>query len=323
MTSTEESIHPSVSQDGTVAFAGLNSRTNLWLVNLAGGAKVESTRLTTDIEIDSAPSISRDGQRILYFRRLGNERQMILRRTDGPEIPPCAAKSHPDECKDKVPAGTRGMVAPSGDFIVYTKPNGTTRDIFQKRGPQWVEALVQRDGGELLDIAENTGTLLMADQSGVVLRNLNQGSAITILRNGPLVFDQASVSPDGRAIAYLGVRDAEHSQLFVAPFNRTAIDPTSSMAVTSAESWHDKPRWTAKGDALVYLSDRDGFPCIWKQEIGAGLKTLGPPTPVVHFHNVQVSPQHLSRLAFNLSVATDTVLYNAADVHANIWLAKR
>jgi hypothetical protein len=307
MSSTEEAITPSVGRDGSVAFAGVSAKINLWLAPLSG--RGSPRRLSSNIEIASAPSISRDGHRILYFRRLGNERRMILGETDGGEILNVA-----------VPAGTRGMIAASGAVMMYTKPRDGLEDLYQRRAPEWRETLLRKGTGGLLDITGDG--VLTADQSGISVLNLRAGTATRVIPNGELTFDQADVSADGNRIAYVGGRDAEHSQLFVAPYASGAVDTRRAQTIAGAEHWNDKPRWTADGRAVVYVSDRDGFTCIWKQQVSPALGLVGSPQAVVHFHREQLSPVHLSRVAFDLSVSHDSVLYNAGDLRANIWIAR-
>jgi Tol biopolymer transport system component len=307
MSSTEEAIDPSLGRDGSVAFAGVSAKINLWLAPLSG--RGSPRRLSLNIEIDSAPSISRDGQRILYFRRVGNERRMILRETDGVEILNVA-----------VPAGTRGMIAASGAIMMYTKPRDGLRDLYQRRAPEWRETLLRKGTGGLLDITGDG--VLTADQSGISVLNLRTGSAALVIPNGELTFDEADVSADGNWIAYVGDRDPEHSQLFVAPYAGGAVDTRHAQTIAGAEHWNDKPRWTADGRAVVYVSDRDGFTCIWKQQVSPAIGIVGSPQAVVHFHREQLSPAHLSRVAFDLSVSHDSVLYNAGDLRSNIWIAR-
>ena len=312
MSSTEEAIHPSMSRDGSIAFAGLSTKANLWLLPLNAGAGTGPShrRLGSNVEIDSTPSISRDGNRILYFRRQGNERRMILWEKEANEI-----------LNVPVPAGTRGIVDASGTSIVYTKPRADLRDLYERHAPAWTETLLLRDSGELVDLAGDTSIPLLANQAGIASVDLRSGKSTRIIRNGELTFDQAAVSPDGKWIAYAGTRDSQHTQLFVAPFGNAGVDTTRSQAITDDRDWNDKPRWTADGRAVVYISDRDGFTCIWKYPFSP-VGARSEPRALVHFHQARLSPMHLSRVAFNLSLSGNALLYNAADLRANIWIAR-
>ena len=71
------------------------------------------------------------------------------------------------------------------------------------------------------------------------------------------------------------------------------------------------------GKTVVYISDRDGFNCIWEQPVSGGAARA-----LSHFHRMRVSPVHLSRMAFNLSVGQDSFIYNAGDLRSNVWIAR-
>lgn len=304
--STQEEIEPAVSADGSIAFAGLDGQINLWLAALDGSG---ARRLGSNMEIDSMPSMSRDGKLILYFRRLGNDRWMIVRELAGNNI-----------LNVEVPAKTRGMMASSGQSIVYTSPRGAERDLYERRAPTWKEVPLGPAPGEVVDVIGDSAGVLVATRAGIEFIELSSGRSATILQNAKTTFDEAAVSPNGKQIAYLGVVNAEHSQVFVAPYENGSVLSQEAVPITTAEHWNDKPRWTEDGRAVIYISDRDGFVCIWKQE--AHGRTVGEPRSVLHFHQARISPMRLSRAAFNLSVSNNDVLYNANELRSNVWLAR-
>jgi hypothetical protein len=46
------------------------------------------------------------------------------------------------------------------------------------------------------------------------------------------------------------------------------------------------PRWSPDGALLYFLSERDGFRCLWAQRLEPTAKTpFGPAVPVHHFHS--------------------------------------
>ncbi len=301
MNSTEEAIRPSASRDGSIAFAGLNSRVSMWLAPLGGNG--ETRRLSASAEIDRFPSISRDGKRIFYLRVVGTEARLVVKDIDGADV-----------LNELVPASTRGMIDATGTAVFYTKTRGGTRDLYVRRGPAWKPALLRQDFGELLDISGTTA--LSASPAGIDKVDAESGKRTNILKNGTFVYDQATISPDGKWIVYLANRDAEHGQIFIAPLNGKA-DTGRAVAITDAGHWYDKPKWTADGKTVVYISDRDGFNCIWEQPVSGGASRA-----ITHFHQMRVSPVHLSRMAFNLSVGRDSLIYNAGDLRSNVWIAR-
>jgi hypothetical protein len=89
---------------------------------------------------------------------------------------------------------------------------------------------------------------------------------------------------------------------------------------TEPGAWVDKPRWSAAGHTVYYVSDRDGFVCIWAQQFDpAARKMIGEPKNVAHFHSGRVSLGAVFGL--ELSVAENKLVFNLAEASGNIWLA--
>jgi hypothetical protein len=71
---------------------------------------------------------------------------------------------------------------------------------------------------------------------------------------------------------------------------------------------------------LYYVSDRDGFVCIWARRLDpATKKPMDEPRAVVHFHNRHISLGSVYGL--ELSVAKDKLVFNLNEASGNIWLA--
>jgi len=307
MSSTEAAVHPSISQHGSIAFAGLNAKDNVWLLRLSPGSS--PVQQTFSGEINAMPSISRDG-RMLYFWRQGAERRMILLGNNRDQL-----------FNVEVPPLTRGLIAPDGNRIVYTKPRQKVRDMYARTGPRWnSELLVRRDSGELVDLY-GADDALVANQDGIAHLDLRSGATKLLIRNGTLLFDRADVSPDGTKIAYLGSRDPEHSKVFIATFSGGSVDVARAYPVTTDQNWNDLPRWAPDGRAVLYISNRDGFMCIWKQPLDDKSEAHDPQS-LIHFHHMRLSPAYLSRVAFNMAVSRDAIVYNIDDLSANVWIAR-
>lgn len=336
MTSTEDAADPAMSRNGVIAFSSARTTVNLYRVPLRGlRGKEEPAPLNRNEEIDSMPSVSADGSRIMYFRRIGNSRRMIVRLIDGTE-------SFIDEV---VPQGTRGVIAASGNLIAYSEPGEKGRRVFIRRAqgnsdlPSWSEQIVIENGGEVIDVFDDDRRLLIATAEGIVSldlssddvrsRDISSHNPVLLLQNREAsadrpaaYFDQAQVSPDGRWIVFLAIKDADRSEIYVAPMDSERIIEKQWKLVTITATWYDKPRWTRDGRGIVFLSKKDDFVCIWKQQLGIDMRGNGGVQALVHMHRARFSPMYLSRIAFNLSVADDSIFFNAAEPIASIWVAQ-
>ncbi|MBB33954.1 MAG: Tol-Pal system beta propeller repeat protein TolB [Hirschia sp.] len=105
-----------------------NGNTDIFLLNL--NRRGETTRLTTDPSIDTSPSYSPDGERIVFTSDRGGSEQLYVTRTDG------SAMDCPTGGRDKVCRITFGegrystpVWSPRGDLIAYTRQVGGEFEI--------------------------------------------------------------------------------------------------------------------------------------------------------------------------------------------------
>jgi hypothetical protein len=78
--------------------------------------------------------------------------------------------------------------------------------------------------------------------------------------------------------------------------------------------------WSPDGATLYFLSDRDGFRCIWAQRLNPATKRLaGSPFSVVHFHQAGRS---MVDAGFNMSVTADSLVFALTDLTGNIWMIR-
>jgi len=83
-------------------------------------------------------------------------------------------------------------------------------------------------------------------------------------------------------------------------------------------------QWSPDGSLLYFLSERDGFRCIWSQRLDRRTKhAMGEPFAVYHFHHSQQSLTSLgSPGKVGLSVTKDGLLFSLSQTTGNIWMAK-
>jgi hypothetical protein len=80
--------------------------------------------------------------------------------------------------------------------------------------------------------------------------------------------------------------------------------------------------WSPDGNVLYFLSDRDGWRCIWAQRVEAfGKRPLGAAFPVYHFHEARrtlTSKFHYPEP--RIWVARDKMVFELEEVSGNIWM---
>jgi eukaryotic-like serine/threonine-protein kinase len=310
--STEENSMPSVAPDGTLYFEAANARINLWFARFSDSGSPSVRQITSFPEIDSFPSISADGRRLLYFRRQGNSRWMVLREGEHERV-------------REIPFASRGFISANGRRIVYSRPSGESRDMEMLDDFGGAPRTVCRGCGEVLDVPGDGSYILESEgkRGEVYAVDTASGKKAVILADPDRSIDQATVSSDGHWIVFLAITDQDHSQVFVTAVGAGlhAIGPW--IAITDSNRWNDRPRWTTDGTAIVYISNRDDFECIWKQPVNRiGKRPVGSPEHLVPLHKIANTVRELTRNALNVTVSADGVLFNTAIDSGNIWSTK-
>jgi serine/threonine protein kinase len=129
-------------------------------------------------------------------------------------------------------------------------------------------------------------------------------------------------SPDGKWIAFHETsRDTGDVRIFVAPAGAEPAPPARWIAITGDVPGRS-PAWSPGGRALYFLSDRDGFRCLYAQLLDPRTKQpAGPPTVVQHLHEGGRSLKFLGNLdnAIGLSVGRGMAVLTLGELTGNIW----
>src|SRR5262249_17481492 len=131
---------------------------------------------------------------------------------------------------------------------------------------------------------------------------------------------QPQFSPDDRWVSFNGTA-AGRSRIFVAPVRGAGLIPESEWIAITDSVWDDKARWSPDGNLLYFISDRDGFRCIWAQRLEpASKRPLGPAIPIYHAHEARRSMMNVGSGPLEISVARDKIVFNMSEQTGNIWM---
>ena len=86
-----------------------------------------------------------------------------------------------------------------------------------------------------------------------------------------------------------------------------------------------QPFWSSDGRLLYFLSERDGFRCVWAVRIDTATGgAAGEPFGVRHFHQFRHSLLDFNDVAdIGLSVAGRNLYLALREIQSNIWLAEK
>ena len=138
---------------------------------------------------------------------------------------------------------------------------------------------------------------------------------------------QIGFSADGDWITFVvqpvpGIASPLGCRIFIAPYKSESIREEQWIPLSEVSTWDDKPRWSPDGNLIYFVSDRDGFACIWAQKLDP--KTKRPREgafAVYHSHESRCSIKNQGYGGLEISVARDKIVFSMVELTGNIWTA--
>jgi eukaryotic-like serine/threonine-protein kinase len=130
---------------------------------------------------------------------------------------------------------------------------------------------------------------------------------------------ECAFSPDDRWVSF-NATEPGRSRIFVESLRDTGLIPQQDWIPITDSRWDDKPRWSPDSNKLYFVSERDGFRCIWAQRLDPRKHPLGAVIPVFHAHDSKRSLSNISPGDLSISVARDRVVFNMSEQAGSLWL---
>ncbi|HUH64210.1 MAG TPA: protein kinase [Terracidiphilus sp.] len=117
-------------------------------------------------------------------------------------------------------------------------------------------------------------------------------------------------------------------QAYAVRFPRNKNDKNSPWIPITGPTAHpnesvELPRWSGDGRTVYYISNRDGYLCLWAQSFDpAAGRPTDQPRAVEHFHSQQLSVSVISSRSFNISAGDHFVYLNISEMKSKIWLGR-
>jgi len=310
---------PSVAADGSLVFSVLTHKSDVWGLPIhadTAESRGPLARLTSGEGNYYVPVASRAGDRLAFLSdRAGNNDAWVKDLKTGQESALTATRL--DE--------TSPILSPDGSRVAFGYSPPLSEAIF----------LVPFAGGKPTQLCADCGEPRnwLPDSRGLLYQKLSakgnsligvlelNGHAAPLVQSSESSLFSPSVSRDGGWMALVVRTPPNNHRVTVVPLrNGVAAPKTAWIPVTESGPWVNKPRWSPSGNLLYYVSDRDGFLCIWASRLNPTTKQpLGEPKAVVHFHSARNSLDNVYGL--ELSVADEKLVFNVGESSSNIWLA--
>jgi eukaryotic-like serine/threonine-protein kinase len=299
-----------------LVFAALSRSTNVWGLPIdANSGKVlgDIGRLTEGAARDTIPSLSIDGKKLTFWRtgRLavdiwlkdlesGHERRLVSQRSLGPGL----------------------VMAGDGSRVFY--PSVENQKLFlyavSTNGGE-PEKVCRDDCGVVLSGASHDGGKILPENlRGVILVDTASGQKTEILKHPHYKSSMGRFSPDDRWISFHLMTGSATRRIFIAPFRGAVAVPESEwIPITNGQAIDRYTWWSPDGNLLYFISERDGFVCLWAQRLDPETKhPRGAAFPIRHFHAAR-------RLlgdapAIGMSVGAGRLVFSMTEQTGNIWM---
>jgi Tol biopolymer transport system component/predicted Ser/Thr protein kinase len=302
-----------------LAFSDAPLNYDIWELPVAverGAAQGEMDGVVRSPAVQYSPSLSADGSRLAFLTRQANVWTLQLKegRT--------GAKTTLLTSERRL---TNEVVSGDGRRIVYSTVEG---DILAQPA----------SGGSADELCGRCGTVMGASQDGAkVLYEPLEGEDLTywdaatrrsvkvaLRPEATSVLSGGRFSPDDRWIAFEEIdnRNATARVWIVRAQGPLPVPRSEWIAVTDGASVERDPAWSPAGGLLYFLSERDGFRCIWARRVDRSMRPAGPAFAVKHLHAARWSLMNAgsSGERIGLWAVPGRLVFSLGELTGNIWL---
>jgi Tol biopolymer transport system component len=313
-------LSPDVMPDGRVFFTEMKIAMNAWSVAARPDAAVVSAkpqRLTQDLMQNFTPAISRDGAKAAFSAFGGaqasrNEVRVKDLRTGGESTFPAQG----------IIVNQYPRLSPDGSLLAY-------RDISDEK----VKTFIVTPGAGVARVLcegcfvagffpANDAALVRVKPNELERMDLLTGEKRVILSSPQDIIEDASLSPDGKWIAWLAGEPDGRAVIRLSPVVSAQDGARATITVAEADHYLSRPDWSPNGRWLYYLSEKNGRASMFA-------RPLDPRTRVPVGEEREVFTSTESRLWLNfpagngaIAVAADRITFESSGMTGNISLAK-
>jgi Tol biopolymer transport system component len=313
---------PTVS-DRLVAFVSGSLNIDIWMTPMdssSGQLSAIPRRLTYDSgPYDLSPSVSLDGGKIAFISTRTGSRDVWFKDLATDHDVPLTATPGIEE-------GYPCLTA-DGSRVAYRVIDASRQTIYLLDTAGGASRKVCSDCGLPTDWSDDGRRLLFEPGSripGIGLLDVSTGAVQEIAVHRTYRLHSARFSPDARWVAFHAETAPGARRIFVARMQDNTLGGESQwIPITAGTDIDIVPAWSPDANLLYFISERDGFRCIWAQRLNPATKTpVDAPFGVQHFHtgaralltNFRANPSQIG-----LSASRQGLVYSLEELHGNIW----
>jgi Tol biopolymer transport system component len=301
-------------------FADETLNFDIWLQPLdrsTGGATGQTKRLTEEGTEELTPSMSWDASSIFWMSHRPDNWSLHVR------------DSASGADRTVLSSSTKllsGVLSGDGSRVLYADSSYNLLSIPAAGGAG--ERLCE-GCGEIMGASLNGANALYEPQvnEDVMMYDSGRRSSVKLaLRPDPTyILSSARLSRDGKWVAFHALQNSTNSaRVWIAPVTGAAPAPqTEWISITDGTTLERDPAWSADGRFLYFISERDGYRCIWARPLDpATKKPAGEPFAIRHFHSARFSLRHVRSEGYltGLTAGEGALVFAMGELKANVWL---
>jgi serine/threonine protein kinase len=316
---------PTVSAGDRIAYSNLSTNVDLWSLPLdsVGTPAGELRRLTESTFLDVQPAISADGRTLVFAsNRTGNYDIWAKDLRTGEERALTISPSFE----------SRPAMTASGSKVAFNdwtsgRPVLRVAPLGGQSGPGSATTVCSDDCFLAWDWSPDDRYLLYwpMNRKEIGVLDLASGRKAITLERSAYALLRASFSPDGQWIALDGIVEPAGPKLYIAPFREMSPPGIDTwIAVTKGNASATTPRWSRDSNWLYFVSDQDGYWCLWRQHLAPRTKQpLGDAQEVFHLPGVRRSILSVPPGYREIALARDKIVFPMNERTGNIWMVER
>ena len=145
-------------------------------------------------------------------------------------------------------------------------------------------------------------------------------SVLADLKQG--FYGHGQLSPDGRWASAMEWSSADRARIIIFPFRAMPVPPADWVALTEDQSVEEEHVWSPQGDAIYFVSERDGSRCVWMRKLDPATRhPVGPVMPVLHLHGARRAMISTAIRPQRIALALNSLFFSVQEQRGNIWKA--
>jgi Tol biopolymer transport system component len=312
---------PSLSPAGELVFSDSSLRTEIWSLPVDANRGIVTgvaNRVVRDNSYKSGPYVSLAGRRLAFVsNRSGNGDIWLKDLETGVETVLASTASReyrPILSADESKVAYYSFDNPEGAIYIRPAGGGAPETVCNACFSlnDW-----SADGVYML-------YQLPVRPLGLALLDVRSRRKTEFLKHPHYDLGGGRFSHDGRWICFVVSISDTRSRVFAAPFRGSEAPPEQEwVPVTGDEASYEKPRWSPDDNLLYFLSDRDGYLCIWARRLEPGTKhPIGNPFEVYHSGTERRSVRKLGLTGIDMAVSQDRLIFNSGERTGNVWMTR-